>query len=141
MLGVAWLGAGALFQRAFAAPDPRPEFSATALGDVLDFYFGQRDAADDASIDIVVPLEVSLGELVPFRVSAPGVEKIAVLCDANPEPLVMAMDQIRGNPAVLVGQARMERSGHLACFALRNGRLGRAVRRVDIAGSWRDVAE
>ncbi len=125
----------------FAASDPRPEFAATGLGDVLDFYFGIRDASDDASIRIEAPLEVPHGELVPFRVTAPGVEKIALLTDANTEPLIMAMDQIRDRQATMIGRARMARSGHLACFALRNGRIGRSVRRVEISGTWREIAQ
>jgi hypothetical protein len=135
------LGAGPVLRRSIAATDPRPEFSAEGLGDVLEFCFGIRDAADDASIEISVPLEVPRGELVPFRISVPGAEKIALLCDANEKPLVMTMDQVQGNHAVLIGRARMGGSGHLACFALRNGRLGRAVRRVELAGEWREVAQ
>lgn len=130
-----------LFRQASAASDPRPEFAATALGDVLEFYFGIRDASDDASIRIETPLEVPNGELVPFRVTAPGVEKIALLTDANSEPLIMAMDQIRDRQATMIGRARLTRSGHLACFALRNGRVGRSVRRVEISGDWREVAQ
>ena len=121
--------------------DPRPEFAAQDLGNVLEFYFGVRDAADDASIIISAPLEVASGELVPFRVSAPGAERLAVLTDANREPLIMTMDQVLGRQAVMVGRARMDVSGHLACFALRNGRLGRSTQRVEIAGVWRQVGQ
>ena len=141
-LGVASLSLLGLFsvtRRSIASPDPRPEFAAEKLGDVLEFYFGVRDAADDASIEIVAPLEVPTGELVPFRISAPGAEKVAVLTDANPQPMVMAMDQFQGGHAVMIGRARMANSGHLACFALRNGRLGRSTLRIEIAGTWREV--
>ena len=135
-------GVGTSTTRASAPPrDPRPEFAARDLGDVLEFHFGIRDAADDASIAIVAPLEVPSGDLVPFRVSAPGAEKVAVLTDANPEPLVMTMDQVHGGHAVMIGRARMNGSGHLACFALRNGRLGRSTLRVEIAGAWRRVGQ
>ena len=138
---LAFAGIFTLSRESAASPDPRPEFAARGLGDVLEFHFGIRDAADDASIVISTPLEVPSGELVPFRISAPGAETVAVLTDANPEPMVMTMDQVQGSQAVLIGRARMNRSGHLACFALRNGRLGRSTQRIEIAGQWRKVRQ
>lgn len=141
-LGIAaFLGAGTLLRRVFAAPDPRPEFSAGDFGDVLEQLFGVREASDDASIEIKVSLEAPHGDLVPFRVAAPGVEKIALLTDTNSDPLIMVMDQILERHAVMIGRARMRHSGRLVCFVLRDGRLGRAERRVEIVGDWREVAQ
>ena len=137
----AFLGAGALFRRAYAAQDPRPEFAAGAFEDVLESFFGVRDASDDASIAIETSLEVLHGELVPFRISVPGVEKIALLTDANDDPLIMAMDRIQDRRAVMIGHARLQRSGRLVCYALRDGQLGRSERRVQIVGAWREVAQ
>ncbi len=141
MVAALFLGAGTLFRRANAAQDPRPEFAAGEFGDVLESFFGVREASDDASIEIETSLEVLHGELVPFRVSVPGVEKIALLTDANNEPLIMAMDLIQDRRAVMIGHARLQRSGRLVCYALRDGQLGRSERRVQIVGAWREVAQ
>lgn len=141
MAAALFLGAGALFRWAHAAQDPRPEFAAGEFGDALESFFGVREASDDASIEIETPLEALHGELVPFRVSAPGVEKIALLTDANNDPMIMAMDQIRDRRAVMIGHARLQRSGRLVCYALRDGRLGRSERRVQIVGAWREVEQ
>jgi len=124
--------------RVFASDDPRPEFAATAINQVLLFYFGTSDAADDASIDIIVPLVSEHGDLVPFKIIAPGAEKIAVVTDANPEPLILAIDQIRHSPGVIVGRARFAQSGTLTCYVMRSGVLGRASRRVAVPGHWQE---
>ncbi len=141
MAAALFLGAGTLFRLAHATQDPRPEFAAREFGDALESFFGVREASDDASIEIEASLEVLHGELVPFRVSAPGVEKIALLTDANSDPMIMAMDQIRDRRAVMIGHARLQRSGRLVCYVLRDGQLGRSERRVQIAGAWREVAQ
>ena len=80
----AW-GLGAYFSdhRLWAAEDPRPEFSAEEIGRILEFYFGTREAADDGSIEISIPQAIENKALVPFRIQAPGAEKIALFAEAN----------------------------------------------------------
>ncbi len=136
-----FLGAGSVLKRALAASDPRPSFSAQSIEDILEMLFGVREASDDASIDIEAPLEVLQGEWVPFRVSAPGVEKIALLTDAHPEPLIMVLEQMQNHPTVMIGSIRLERNGQLICFAWRDGQLGRAEHPVRIAGTWRELSQ
>lgn len=121
---------------AFAAVDPRPEFATTDIEQVLLFYFGTSDAADDASIEITAPLVTENSELVPFKIEAPGAEKIAVLTDANPEPLILAMDQITDKAGIVVGRARLRRTGYLACYVMRNEVLTRATLKINVAGHW-----
>lgn len=127
-----------LIRRGFAATDPRPEFSATDVEQVLLFYFGMVDAADDASIEIEAPLTTTANTLVPFKVRARGVERLVVVCDANPQPLVLAMDRINSPVAIASGRARISRSGQLFCYALKNGSLSRASRRISIGGHWQE---
>ncbi|MGB5708931.1 MAG: thiosulfate oxidation carrier protein SoxY [Arenicellales bacterium] len=122
--------------RVVAAVDPRPEFSSTEINQVLSFYFGTSDAADDASIRIVAPLVTEQRELVPFKIEAPGAEKIAILTDANPEPLILAMDQIADKTGVVIGRARLQKTGLLKCYVLRNNVLTRATRKISVSGHW-----
>lgn len=141
--GIRLLAAGLLpfyssFTRVFAADDPRPEFAASTVDQVLGYYFGTTDAADDASIKIILPIASEHRHLVPFKIIAPNAEKIAVLTDANSEPLILAMDQIKQSPSVIVGRARFERSGMLTCYVMRNGNLGRSSRRVTVSGYWQE---
>ncbi len=126
---------------ASATPDPRPEFATDQITDALDFYFGIREAQDDASILMQAPREVLHGEMIPFRVTAPHVEKMALLTDANREPLIMTLEQPSASQSVMIGHARLNRGGRLLCYALRNGRLGRAEHPVQITGIWRSLAQ
>ena len=125
--------------RVVAAVDPRPEFSSTEIEQVLSFYFGTSDAADDASIRIIAPLVTEQRELVPFKIEAPGAEKIAIVTDANPEPLIMAMDQITDKTGVVIGRARLQKTGLLICYVLRNNVLTRATRKVNVSGHWQQI--
>ena len=119
-----------------ASTDPRPEFASTEIEQVLNFYFGASDSEDDASIEITIALATESRKLVPFKVRAPGAEKIALLTDANPQPLIMAMDQIRDRSGTMIGQARLHKTGSVICYALRDGSIGRASRRVQVSGHW-----
>ncbi len=121
---------------ALAAIDPRPEFASTEIEQVLLFYFGTSDAADDASIRIIAPLVTENRELVPFKIEAPGAEKIAVLTDANPEPLILAMEQVTDKAGIVIGRARLRRTGSLACYVMRNEVLTRASLKINVAGHW-----
>jgi len=141
--GIRLLTAGLLplyasITRVFAADDPRPEFAASTVEQVLGYYFGTTDAADDASIKIILPIASEHKHLIPFKIIAPSADKIAVVTDANSEPLILAMDQIKQSPSVIVGRARIERSGMLSCYVMRNGALGRSSRRVTISGYWQE---
>ncbi|MGI9319705.1 MAG: thiosulfate oxidation carrier protein SoxY [bacterium] len=124
---------------ASAAIDPRPEFSATEIEQVLAFYFGTSEAADDASIRITAPLVTESSELVPFKIEAPGATKIAVITDANPEPLILAMDQIVDNAGVIIGRARLQRTGLLECYVMRGDVLTRASLKINVAGHWQET--
>ena len=121
---------------AFAGPDPRPEFASTTMQQVLAFYFGSTESADDASIVITAPLVAEHNQMLPFKIKAPGAGKIAVLFDANPEPLIMAMEQPGSKSGVIVGRARLAGSGVLHCYAMRNGVVGHASLRIAVAGHW-----
>lgn len=125
--------------RVVAAVDPRPEFSSTEIDQVLSFYFGTSDAADDASIRIIAPLVTERRELVPFKIEAPGAEKIAIVTDANPEPLILAMDQITDKSGVVIGRARLQKTGLLICYVFRNNVLTRATRKVNVSGHWQQT--
>ncbi len=118
--------------------DPRPEFASIDTKLILEFYFGASDAADDATIEIDAPLVSGSTELVPFRIVAPGAEKLVVTSTVNQQPLILAMDQIRESTAVVNGRARLQQTGEIVCYALRNGEIGRASRRVAISGHWGD---
>lgn len=125
---------------AAASIDPRPEFAATTIEEVLAFYFGTTKAADDASIKIIASQIVSENQLVPFKIHAPGARKMAVLFDHNPSPLIMAMDQRLNHHGIIIGRARITTSGTLHCYAMRNDLVGHATLRLSVAGKWREKA-
>lgn len=116
--------------------DPRPEFASRETRQILAFYFGTTDAADDATIEIEAPLVSGSKEIVPFRVIAPGAEKLVVVSTINSQPLILAMDQIRESIAVVNCRARLSQTGEIVCYSLRNGQVGRASRRVSLSGHW-----
>ncbi|MBX2868044.1 MAG: hypothetical protein KTR18_05190 [Acidiferrobacterales bacterium] len=116
--------------------DPRPEFASIDTKLILEFYFGQTEAADDATIQINAPLVSGSTQLVPFSIIAPGAEKLVVTSTVNPQPLILAMDQIRETTAVVKARARMQQTGDIVCYVLRNGQIGRASRRIMISGHW-----
>lgn len=122
----------------FASLDPRPEFASSKVEQVLLFYFGTSDAADDASIRITAPLVTENREVVPFKIHAPGAEKIAVMTDANPEPLIIAMDRVMDKSGVIIGRAQLRRTGYLMCYVMRNDILTRASARINVAGHWQE---
>lgn len=122
----------------FAAFDPRPEFASSEVEQVLQFFFGTSDAADDASIRITAPLVTENREVVPFKIYAPGAEKIAVMTDANPEPLIIAMDRVMDKSGVVIGRAQLRRTGNLMCYVMRNSVLTRASIRINVAGHWQE---
>lgn len=107
---------------------------------VLAFYFDTIETADDASIVITAPLSTAHKQLLAFKVEAPGAEKIAVLFDQNPQPLIMTMtmaiNQAPNNHGLMVGRARLSGSGNLHCYALRNGGVGHAALKIAVAGHW-----
>ena len=69
--------------------DPRPEFATNQIGLILETVLGKSDAADDATILIETPLVSGSKEVVPFRITAPGAEKMVVVADSNAYPLLM----------------------------------------------------
>ena len=131
-----WFGNHLFFTPAMAFTDPRPEFAADTIDDVLNFYFGTTESEDDASIKITIPLATVDNRLVPFKINAPGAEKIAVFTDANPKPLVMAMEQVSDRRGTLVGQAQLMHSGSIFCYVLRDGVLSHGSRQILVSGHW-----
>ncbi len=116
--------------------DPRPEFAADQIATVLESALGSTDTADDATIRIEVPLVSGSKEVVPFRITAPGAEKIVVVAHPNSHPLLMLVDNIDEPVAVVTGRARLDHSGDITCYALKNGQIGRATRRIELSGHW-----
>ena len=116
--------------------DPRPEFATQSIDQSAEFLFETSDASDDGSIEMTIPLETGHQFLVPFKIRAPGAEKIALFFDGNEQPLILTMDQITQPEAVVIGRLRIEHPGNLICYVLRNGSIGRASRRVSVSGHW-----
>jgi len=116
--------------------DPRPEFATNRVELILESAFGTSEAADDATILIETPLVSGSREVVPFRITVPDAEKLVVVSNSNAYPLLMFVDQIRQPTAVVSGRARLNQSGVITCYALRNGQIGRASRRIELSGHW-----
>ncbi len=114
---------------------PRSAFAASSIEQILNQLFETSYAGDDASIAIRIPREAEHRELVPFRMSAPGAEKIAVIVDNNPQPLVMVMTIATPADGVVMGTLKMKTDSYISCYAMKQGQLYRAARWVRISQS------
>jgi predicted secreted protein len=114
---------------------PVAAFRAQSVDDILVELFETSDAGEDGSINIQVPLEAEHQAYIPFRISATGAEKIAVLVDNNPEPLVLSMVPGKNTDGVVIGTLQVQSSSTISCYAFKQGQLYLATRRVRLAES------
>jgi predicted secreted protein len=114
---------------------PVAAFRAQSVDDILMELFETSDAGEDGSIIIQVPLEAEHQAYIPFRISAAGAEKIAVLVDSNPEPLVLSMVPGENTDGVVIGTLQMRSSSTISCYVLKQGQLYLASRQVRLAES------
>ncbi len=117
-----------------AASDPVSVFEMSSVEQILTQLFATNQVGEDASIDIEVVREVQHREFVPFRISAPAAEKIAVIVDNNPQPLVMTMDVV-GNCNGIIGILQMNTASYISCYVMKQGQLYRAARWAGISAS------
>ena len=115
---------------------PESVFDAFSVEQILNQLFETSYVGEDASIHIQVPREAEHHEFVPFRISAPGAEKIALMVDNNRQPLVMTMETGNDNPnCVVMGTLKMQAASYISCYAMKQGQLSRAARWVRISQS------
>ncbi len=114
---------------------PVSAFRTQSVDEILMRLFETNDVGEDGSIKIHAPLEAEHPAFIPFRISAPGAEKIAVVVDNNTEPLVLAMDVTGNTSGVIMGTLRMQWSSRISCYAMKQGQLYRASRFVRLSES------
>lgn len=112
---------------------PASVFEVASVEQILNQLFETNDVGEDARIHIHVPREAEHRALVPFRIVAPGAERIAVMVDNNPQPLVMTMDIVGNANGVMMGTLKMKTASYISCYAMKQGQLSRAARWVRIA--------
>ncbi len=122
---------------AWATAYPLSAFETDSVEQILNQLFETNDVGEDASIRIHVPRVAEQREFVPFRISAPGAEKIALMVDNNPQPLVMTMD-VGSTSGIVMGTLKMKTSSSISCYAMKQGQLYRTARWVRIAQSGYD---
>ena len=114
---------------------PVAAFRAKSVDDILMELFETSDVGEDGSIHIQVPLEAEHRAYIPFRISATGAEKIAVLVHNNPEPLVLSMVPGENTDGVVIGTLQMQSSSTISCYVLKQGQLYHASRQVRLTES------
>jgi sulfur-oxidizing protein SoxY len=135
---LASLGLGGLLtaRTAAAAPPawPSEAFHAEALDDVMAQLFDGRSMTDSDRITIGTPDIAENGSIVPVDVVAdlPGIERITLLSDGNPFPLLA---RARLTPAVAPKvsiRVKMGQSANLIAVAEADGGLYKAARAVKV---------
>ncbi len=123
----------------FSAPSsaaiPSAAYKSNSMEEALFHLFGTREWGEDASINIQVPIEAEHHAFVPFRVSAKGAEKIAVMIDNNPQPLVIVMDEFIDSDPVMMGTLQMHSSSYFSCFVFKQNQVFRASRFIRLSAS------
>ena len=109
-------------------PYPLSAFQAQRDRDALLALFGDGEAAEDASIDITLPIEAEHAGFVPFQVIAPGAEKIALFVDSNTQPLTLVYCLHPGSGHHVRGTLKLEKSSVVTCYTYRENQVFKASR-------------
>lgn len=102
---------------------PISAFRETRSENILMILFDTVETAEEGGIRIDMPTEIINPDAVPFRVSAPDAEKVAVLAKGNAHPLVLYCESPDYPEGVLMGTFKLERNSEVACYVLRQGLL------------------
>ena len=110
------------------------------LHQVLMEFFETDQSAEDASLIIDSPVEAENPELVPFKVIAPGAEKVAVFLYPANNPLISATTVSPGLADTLTFTADLSEGTTIVCYALRNQQVFRRSKTIRIGASGYDYS-
>ena len=101
-------------------------------------FFETDQSAEDASLIIDSPVEAENPGLVPFKVIAPGAEKVAVFLYPANNPLICATTLSPALGDTLTFTADLSEGTTLVCYALRNQQLFRRSKTIRVGTSGYD---
>ena len=108
----------------------RANASANRVSDHLLSIFGIVQYVDDVSIKIDIPREAEHALFVPFTVTAPDTERLAIFIEEAENPLAMVVDFSDLSGPVVRGTLELHQDSTISCYALRNKQLFKSSRRV-----------
>ena len=126
--------AGLLTQtRVLAAAWPAAAFDAKSVDDALKGLYGTSAAADSKAITIKAPIQAENGAVVPIAVSTslPGVEGIAILVQANNQPLVASV-ALSGAEGYFSARMKMGKTSDVKVIVKSGGKLHMATQQIKV---------
>jgi len=112
---------------------PYSAFNSKDTEKILLEVFGTTEAGHDGSINITVPRQTTTPKVVPFSITAPGADLIALILNNHSNPLIMVAELKQNKKGRIFGVLTMERSAELGCYALREGQLQKNSRFIMIS--------
>ena len=119
--------------RVLAAAWPAAAFDAKSIDDALKGLYGTSAAADSKAITIKAPIQAENGAVVPIAVSTslPGVEGIAILVQANNQPLVASV-ALSGAVGYFSARMKMGKTSDVKVIVKSGGKLHMASQQIKV---------
>ena len=119
--------------RVLAAAWPAAAFDAKSVDDALKGLYGTSAAADSKAITIKAPIQAENGAVVPIAVSTslPGVEGIAILVQANNQPLVASV-ALSGAVGYFSARMKMGKTSDVKVIVKSGGKLHMASQQIKV---------
>ena len=133
VLGVA-AGAGLLTPRAVLAAWPKDAFDAKEIDDALKATMGSASHSASSKISIKAPDIAENGAVVPISVATTidGAERISVIVEQNPQPLVASFDLTAGTAADVSTRIKMGKTSNVIAVVQADGKLYSASKEVKV---------
>ncbi|HJX18396.1 MAG TPA: thiosulfate oxidation carrier protein SoxY [Acidiferrobacterales bacterium] len=119
--------------RVLAAAWPAAAFDAKSIDDALKGLYGTSATADSKAITIKAPIQAENGAVVPIAVSTslPGVEGIAILVQANNQPLVASV-ALSGAVGYFSARMKMGKTSDVKVIVKSGGKLHMASQQIKV---------
>jgi hypothetical protein len=103
--------------------------------EILLELFETTDTGEDGGLEISISSQADNPNLIPFRITARHAERVAIIAESNPQPLVMVTDTTNYPEGVIIGTLSLQGPSVVSCYVLRQGYLYKNSRHVDVAAS------
>lgn len=129
------VGGLSLISGAAHAERPDQAFISNDVAEVMKQVFGDLEAQPHDMLKIEAPLQAENGSVVPVQITAeiPGTEKVALVIDNNPTPLLTVLDSGPRHGGFYSLRVKMAGSDKVHAYALAEGKLYIASQDVRVA--------
>ncbi len=111
---------------------PLDAFRSESVSEVLQILFGTTDAGEDGGINIELSPQAESRQRIPFRITAPYTDKIALLVEQNRHPLVLTVDSNHYANGVIIGTMDLAQSSVVSVYTFRQQQLYKHSRRLRV---------